>query len=127
MFGHRRRFPLLVPLLAAVAFGYLLAGGAGSLIGAALVIPFLVLKLLFLLLLVRLVLGFLGGGRRNSHGYGRGRAAWCDQSGGYERRGQAPAGDEAESDDEPAEDPEWLEAVKAARREIEKLFPDPKQ
>ena len=103
MFAFRRgRLPLLGPLAAAVAFGYLLAGGLGSAVGALLFLPFLVMKVVFMMLF----LGFVFKLFAHRSGFAAGRSS-----------DPPKAATTADRD--------WEEAVRAAKREIDKLFPNP--
>lgn len=113
MFAFRRgRLPILVPLGLAVAFGYLLAGGVGSVAGALLFLPFLIMKIVFTVLFF----GFVFRMFAHRSGYARHH---------HHRRG-ADSGTDAETRPEPdPEDRDWEEALRAAKREIDKLFPDP--
>ena len=125
MFAFRRgRFPLLVPLALAVAFGYLLAGGIGSVLGALLFLPILIMKVVFMMFFFGFLFkmfahrsGFAPhhDGRRG-HGWHPGRG-WGGPS---ESRSGSDAGPAAEP-----EDRDWEEALRAAKREIDKLFPNP--
>ncbi len=109
MFAFRRgRLPLLVPLALAVAFGYLLAGGVGSVAGALLFLPFLIMKVVFTLLFF----GFVFKMFAHRSGYAR-------QD--HHRRTADP---ETQSGPDP-EDRDWEEALRAAQREIDTLFPNP--
>lgn len=119
MFRSRNhRFPIMG--LALFAGGFWMAsilirsGGAAAGAGAAgfvLLLPFLLLKLLFVFLL------FGGLMRWASGGWGdRGRAGWGGP-GRYDRIVPTPPPSAAEQ--------EWEENLRAARREVEDLFPDP--
>lgn len=116
MFAFRRgRLPLLVPLAVAVAFGYLLAGGVGSTIGALLFLPFLIMKIVFMMLFFGFVF------RMFAHGAGYasapGRRRWHHEP-------DPDARSDRSSEPDP-EDRDWEEALRAAKREIDKLFPNP--
>jgi hypothetical protein len=116
MIGSRRRgFPFVIPLLAAVALGYLLAGGLGSVIGALLFLPLLIMKVLFVMFVFGVLLRFAGGGRH-----------WGHHRAGYNRHRSTKSTDEPETD-EPEEERDWEEALRAAKREIDKLFPNPRE
>lgn len=116
MFAFRRGpLPLLVPLGLAVAFGYLLAGGIGSAFGALLFLPFLIMKVVFMMLFFGFVFRMFAhradygsghGGRRRHHGR------------------DADTRSEPRPESDPA-DRDWEEALRAAKREIDKLFPNP--
>jgi len=122
MFAFRRGgFPLFVPLLAAVAFGYVLAGGGGSVIGGLLFLPLLALKMMAMFFIFGMMFRFAGGGRGGvgqpwawSHRHGR--TATTDSAG---KPAEDPVQDESERD--------WEEALRAAKREIDKLFPNPRE
>ncbi len=109
MFAFRRgRLPLLVPLALAVAFGYLLAGGVGSALGALLFLPFLIMKIVFMMFFFGFMLKmFAHWGGLNRHAPHR----------AHGEGGPAPKAE--------AEDRDWEEALRAAKREIDKLFPNP--
>ncbi len=129
MFGFRRGgFPFFIPLLIAVAFGYLLAGGVGSAVGALLVLPLLALKLLFMVMMFGMLFRFAAGGpwgRRWDDGGSRHGPPWADHR---PRPASRPtSGDEVEDDVAGDHDRDWEEALRAAKREIDKLFPDPKE
>jgi len=131
MFGFAPRFPLRG--LALVAIGFVLAsaligGGPGAGVatglGVVLLLPFLALKLLFVLFLFGALFRFAGGGWRPGPRSGRG-------FGGPWQRGWD---DRAHSSDEPypwerpsqhrANDPErqqWEENLRQARAEVEGL------
>lgn len=115
MFAFRRgRLPILVPLALAVAFGYLLAGGIGSAVGALLFLPFLIMKVVFMMLFFGFVFRMFAHRAGYAHAHGRPRWHGPDTN--------------ARSDERPEPDPEdrdWEEALRAAKREIDKLFPNP--
>jgi hypothetical protein len=114
MFGFRRGgFPLFIPLLIAVAFGYMLAGGVGSVVGALLFLPLLIMKVLFMLFLFGMLFRFAGGG------------PWADRRDRTASRSTTEGG--AGGDPGNQEGMDWEEAVRAAKREIDRLFPDPKE
>lgn len=135
MSGFRRsRFPLFIPLLIAVAFGYMLAGGVGSAVGALLFLPLLILKIVFMFFLFGLLFRFAGGGpwgRRWNEWEGHHGPPWADRAQWADRRhraGSASPADAQAADDVDSEDAkDWEEALRAAKREIDKLFPDPEE
>ncbi len=121
MFAFRRgRLPLLIPLALAVAFGYLLAGGIGSAVGALLFIPFFIMKVVFMMMffgvMFRLFAHKTGGPRWHDHHHYR-----------HHHQGRWSQSD-TEADGESSseqEDRDWEDALRAAKREIDKLFPNP--
>lgn len=116
MFAFRRgRLPLLVPLGLAVAFGYLLAGGIGSALGALLFLPFLIMKVVFMMLFFGFVFRMFA--HRAGDPFGHGRHRWHHGPDPDTRSEQRPEPDR--------EDRDWEEALRAAKREIDKLFPNP--
>lgn len=116
MFAFRRgRLPLLVPLAAAVAFGYLLAGGVGSAIGALLFLPFLIMKVVFMMLFVGFVFRIFA--HKVGHASAHGRHQWYHGP-------DTETGSDRGAEPDP-EDRDWEEALRAAKREIDKLFPNP--
>ena len=106
MFGSTRGgIPFAIPVffvMALVAFAFV--GSATAAVGAALVFPFLLLKVFFLFFLLRMMFGFARGGSPWGGRGGRGR--W------------APPAEPTE------EDKERAEAKRAAREEVDSLFPD---
>jgi len=120
MFALRRgRMPFLIPILLAVAFGYALSGGIGSVVGALLFLPLLILKLAFMMLFFGFVFRMFAyrGGPGWHHGRHRGsRSSAADSAGSNE---PPPATE--------AEDKDWEEALRRAKREIDKLFPNPRE
>lgn len=126
MFGFRRGgFPMFIPLLVAVALGYALAsGGVGAVAGAVLFLPLLILKMMFMLFMFsmffRVVGGFAGGGP-----WGR---QWHHHGGrGSEAVGESSPRQTAEDEAAQEEERDWEEALRRAKREIDKLFPNPKE
>ncbi len=116
MFAFRRGpLPLLVPLGLAVAFGYLLAGGIGSALGALLFLPFLIMKVVFMMLFFGFVFRMFA--HRADYGSGHGRRRRHHDRDADTRAEQRPESDPADRD--------WEEALRAAKREIDKLFPNP--
>ncbi len=122
MFAFRRgRLPFLVPLILAVAFGYLLAGGIGSVVGALLFIPFLIMKVVFMMMFFGFVFKMFAHRMGHPGHHAHGPHPWRRRSGSGDRSRSRP---DAEPEPEP-EDRDWEEALRAAKREIDKLFPNP--
>ncbi len=120
MFGLRRgRMPFVLPILLAVAFGYALAGGIGSVVGALLFLPLLLLKLAFMFLFFGFVFRMFahrgGPGRHHGHAH-RSPHQWAEGATTSEPEGTAGP-----------EDRDWEEALRRAKREIDKLFPNPEE
>ena len=111
MFGSTRGgIPFAIPfffVLGLVAFAFV--GSATAAVGAALVFPFLLLKVFFLFFLLRMMFGFARGGSP----WGGGRAGR-----GWGGRRWAPPTEPTE------EDKERAEAKRAAKEEVDSLFPD---
>jgi hypothetical protein len=133
MIGFRRGgVPPFIPLLIAVAFGYMLAGGAGSAVGALLFLPLLVMKVLFMLFLFGMLFRFAGGGpwgRRWSDRGGHHGPPWADRGRWTDHRDRTASTTEggAGDDIDDGGGKDWEEAVRAAKREIDRLFPDPRE
>jgi hypothetical protein len=130
MFAIRRgRFPL-VPLLLAVAFGYLLAGSGASALGAVFLLPLLLLKMAAVFFLFAMMLRFVGGGRDRAWSSGHPGCRRVDDR--VNDRADHRTGSRAEetgsgSEPDPQDDRDWEEALRAAKREIDKLFPNPRE
>ena len=109
-----RRFPLRVFGLMALAFVLIniLGGLLGTVLtaglGLAFFLPIFLFKILFVFMLFRFMMAFVGG-------YGPGRPCGHRRTMGREPKTQAePTKEEAE----------WREHVRRARRELDDLFPD---
>jgi len=110
MYTHRRSiFPR--PLIF-IAFGFLLAsmfGTVGAAAGTLLVLPLLLLKMMFVFFMFSFVFRFAGA-----------RGPW-----GWTRHRGRPHNPRPAAPRKPTEaEKDWEQAVKSAREEIDKLFPD---
>lgn len=120
MFAFRRgRLPFLIPLALAVAFGYLLAGGIGSVLGALLFLPFLIMKIVFMMLFFGFVFKLF------AHRFGFAPHHRDHRHHGWSGRPERPESRQASEPEPDPEDRDWEEALRAAKREIDKLFPNP--
>ena len=121
MFRYGPRVSLL-RVFAAVAIAFLLINAIGGVvaagIGALLVLPILLFKVFFMLMVLRFVLGFAAGGHRHRDRDG----GWDSGDYGFGRR--RPWSRRSKPEDEPTpEEVELREYVRKAREQLDDLFP----
>ncbi|MDH3295599.1 MAG: hypothetical protein OER95_14870 [Acidimicrobiia bacterium] len=127
MFGPRGgRLPSFILILIAVGFGFLLAGGgAGSALGALFLLPFLALKMMVMFFLLTMMFRFVAGGRGPHWAAARHHGPWSGPT--SDPSDSTTADQAAGSDSDNEDDKDWEEALRAAKREIDKLFPNPRE